>query len=808
MANQILSTLVVRMTLNAASYTTGMMNALGLAQSWQAQTMAAGAALTRFVTLPLVTMGIVGAKEFGKFNKAMAQSLSIMEGVSPKLQKEMEDQAKSMSASSVSGPDELAKSYYYLAQTGLNAEASMKSLGVVNRFAVAGMMDQQVATDKLSDAQTALGLTVRENAEANSRNMLYLSDRIVKASTISNASIEQLSDSLTTKSAAAMRLFGRSTEEGLAVLAAFSDQGQKGQNAGNLYDRALRLLTKAALDNAGAHKALGFSVYDANGNMRNMADIVDNLDNIMMGMSSEQRAATLTMLGFEARSQQAITPLLGMGDAIRQYEAALRQADGYTATVSEKTQNNFIDQLTILWNRIKVVSIEIGERLAPMISWIGERIAGAYETWSLLPEWLKTTTIYIGAFVAAVGPMLVAIAGIATAFTVVAGLLAGTGALQVGMYLLLTVIVRMTAAATPYVLVLILIADAYRFINEKVVGATKALEDYEKTQERVRAAETSRFQKQAAELAAIADARQRQLAVDKAIAEKQKELETAGMRSVSADAKYQSALQETESGSLSSARAATARALFGADENTPLKMDAEEAKQTYERVHGELLQLEEMKKNADSAVASGGFGNAFLDSIKNARGSDMIEMLDSFQENLKKTHPMFGEIASKIAGIGKDIKSGMKWSNGLIKDASRHMARLKKEHEERIKAEQEEMRREIERKNEELRRQREEWNRAYEDAQKGDSKGARENRGSILDTFSQLQYMIPGVTGYSQIASEEEQAKPGWIWGQLHSFLASRSEKEDTAMEEQTAAILKLGDSFENISFEGIELNI
>jgi len=91
------------------------------------------------------------------------------------------------------------------------------------------MFDMARATDLLTDAQSALGLTIRDDAIANMEEMVRVSDVLVRANTLANASVEQFSVALTTKSGAALRALNKDMEEGVAVLAAFADQGIKGE---------------------------------------------------------------------------------------------------------------------------------------------------------------------------------------------------------------------------------------------------------------------------------------------------------------------------------------------------------------------------------------------------------------------------------------------------------------------------------------------------------------------------------------------------------------------------------------------------
>ena len=139
------------------------------------------------------------------------------------------------------------------------------------------MFDLQVATDYLTDAQSALGLTIRDDAIANMANMTRVSDVLVDAANLSNASVEQFSASLTNKAGPAMRQVGMDIESGVAVLAAFADQGIKGEEAGTQFAIVLRDLQTRAIENKAAFEAAGVSVYDANGEFRNMSEIIEDL---------------------------------------------------------------------------------------------------------------------------------------------------------------------------------------------------------------------------------------------------------------------------------------------------------------------------------------------------------------------------------------------------------------------------------------------------------------------------------------------------------------------------------------------------
>jgi len=131
-------------------------------------------------------------------------------------------------------------------------------------------------------------------------------------------------------------LVNKDVEEGVAVLAAFADQGVKGAAAGDQLNIVMRDLQKAAIKNEEAFADANITVFDSSGNMRNLADIIGDLEDRFDGMSDEQKRAEMMMLGFQDRSVGAMMTLMGTSDAIRDYQSALEGAGGTTDDIAQK----------------------------------------------------------------------------------------------------------------------------------------------------------------------------------------------------------------------------------------------------------------------------------------------------------------------------------------------------------------------------------------------------------------------------------------------------------------------------------------
>ena len=314
-----------------------------------------------------LALGGVAVKQFMDFDSAMTKSLAIMGDVSDVMKKQMSDAARQMAKETTFSATEAAESYFFLASAGLNAEQSVAALPRVAKFAQAGMFSMALATDLLTDAQSALGLTIRTDTIKNMQNMARVSDVLVKANTLANATVEQFSKSLTNKAGAALRSANKDIEEGVAVLSAFADQGIKGEEAGTQFAIVMRDLQTRALKNADAFKAANVQVYDQQGNMNNLGKIIQQLEKRLGGMSTAQKRAELATLGFTDKSVAAITALLGTSDAIMNYEKELRNASGTTEEIAAKQLTSLSAQLNLAKSSFQDLAISLGERLAPVV---------------------------------------------------------------------------------------------------------------------------------------------------------------------------------------------------------------------------------------------------------------------------------------------------------------------------------------------------------------------------------------------------------------------------------------------------------
>ena len=322
-----------------------------------------------------VVAGAGGAiHAFANFDQKMTESTAIMGDLTDAQMNDLSKAARDIGKSTKFGANDAAEALYFLASAGLDTEQVIGALPTVAAFAGAGNFDLARATDILTDAQSALGLSTDDTAQ-NMLNMGRVSDVLVSAATLANTSVEQLGEALTEKAGTAIKASGMEFEGAAAALAVFADSGVKGSAAGTKLTAVISGLQQGALKNADAFEDFGIGIYDSNGAMLSLEEIVNDMEIAFADMTIEQRNAALSQLGFNRQALDGINLLYGNSDALNEYRHEMLAAGGITDDVAKKQMDTFNARLQLLKGRFMDVAIEIGSRLMPHL----ERLFDIFE---------------------------------------------------------------------------------------------------------------------------------------------------------------------------------------------------------------------------------------------------------------------------------------------------------------------------------------------------------------------------------------------------------------------------------------------
>lgn len=394
--------------------------------------------------------------QFAHFETGITRMLARMADYQQRFRLLTTDAIMGTSGRSITPVTDVSAGFGTLSAVGMNVPMALQALPIAENFAVASGMAMATATRHLTSVLSALGLASRDTS-VYLENMTRLSDAFIRTSQLVDVSVEELSESFNARFAASLRQVNGSMEEGIGIIAAYAAANVRGGDAGNRASIVFQALEHAMIGHLHTWQALGITIQDSNGNMKPMADIIQMLEQRLAGLNPVVQRATLQAAGFESRVTQALYPLLGFSNLIRETENNLRSIGGTTESVAVMIRSSFGSQITILWNNLKNMAIDIGRVVAPAVGWLASGIRSVSQWFHLLNPEVQRFLV-IGTAIAASGGLLGFLGtGIGT---VLSPVLAVVGFLLTQLGVLVSSVTLVGLVLTPFVLTLGTIASA------------------------------------------------------------------------------------------------------------------------------------------------------------------------------------------------------------------------------------------------------------------------------------------------------------------------------------------------------------
>lgn len=316
----------------------------------------------------------------------------------------LQDQARELGSTTSFSATQAADAQGFLAMAGFDPEAIQAAMPSMLDLAKAQGADLGRTADISSNLLSGFGLDPKE--------MTRLSDVITATTTRANVDLEMLGESMKYVAPVA-REMGLSLEESAAMAGLLGNVGIQGSQAGTTL-RAMMLRLSAPVGKAaGAIEALGLNIKDAEGNMRNVPQILAEVAKATEDLGNAERMEYLKDIFGEE-------PAAGMAELINQQGAAgiegfvttLENAAGENARVAKVMADNIkgdLQGLNSAWEEIGITLTDTNE--GPL----RDLIQNITHITRAVGQWMKEN------------PELTA--QIATAAAGVAGLVAAGGAL-------------------------------------------------------------------------------------------------------------------------------------------------------------------------------------------------------------------------------------------------------------------------------------------------------------------------------------------------------------------------------------------
>lgn len=387
------------------------------------------------VTAAVTGLGTAAVTTAASFESSMSQvqatmgitkdAMSTVDGQSVNTMDTLTNLAKKMGSETAFSASECAQALNYLALAGYDTEQMCNTLPTVLNLAAAGDIDLASASDMVTDAMSALGMEVDEAST--------MVDQMAKTASSTNTSVAQLGEGILTIGATAKSIKGGTAELNTA-LGILANNGIKGAEGGTHLRNIILSLQNPTDKASDAMEALGLQVYDSEGNMRSMNDILGDLNSSMDGMTAEEKSNIISKI-FNKTDLSSVNALLAnTGDTWDDLQSSITDSGGAAQQMADTQLDNLQGQLTILKSALEGLAISFGELLMPAIKQIVGWVQGFVDKLNSMDEGTKKVIVTIALVAAALGPVLIVIGKVVSAvgsiMTIVPKLVSAFGMVQ------------------------------------------------------------------------------------------------------------------------------------------------------------------------------------------------------------------------------------------------------------------------------------------------------------------------------------------------------------------------------------------
>lgn len=304
--------------------------------------------------------GVSAIKTGMDFDAAMSQVAATMGKTTDEV-KDLRAFAQKMGESTKFSATEAAEALNYMALAGYDSNKSMKMLPNVLNLAAAGNIDLASASDMVTDAQSALGLNMKQTNK--------MVDQMAAASSKSNTSVSQLGDAMLTVGATARSIRG-GTREISTILGVLADNNMKGAEGGTHLRNMLVSLQTPTKSGTAALKKLNMTyndMYDSSGKLRSLPEIFVEMQGKMEGMTQRSKDAIVSGL-FNKYDLSAANALLGTSkDRFDELSESIKKSGGAAEKMAGTQLDNLSGDVTYLKSAFEGLQIAVSDKVSPAL---------------------------------------------------------------------------------------------------------------------------------------------------------------------------------------------------------------------------------------------------------------------------------------------------------------------------------------------------------------------------------------------------------------------------------------------------------
>lgn len=299
-------------------------------------------------------------RQIADFQGAM-NGLAAVSGATAEQMEQLEQQARSLGATSQFSAQQAAEGQRFLAQAGFEANEIMSATPGILKLATAGQLDLASAADIASNVLGGMRLEVDQLNRVN--------DVLAATAARSNTNIQQLGQALSFAAPFAAGA-GVSIEEAAAAIGVMSDAGIQASRAGTGLVGTIRQLSKVTGDGEDVLARYGLSIADVNIEGRGLEPVLETLREANLNT-----ADAIALFGSEAGAAAQVL--------VQDYQGGIKDATGEAERMANQLEQGLGPAFRSLGSAVSESVLQLGDSgLAGALEGLISTTTGVVSVWN------------------------------------------------------------------------------------------------------------------------------------------------------------------------------------------------------------------------------------------------------------------------------------------------------------------------------------------------------------------------------------------------------------------------------------------
>ena len=352
-----------------------------------------GKTLTAAVTVPIVGMGAVSYKTFESVDKQLKLVQATM-GESAYATADLSGALQSAAVNSIFSMEEGASALVNYARQGFNAAEAADMLAPALNLAAGTATDLDSVTSGLGNTMKAFGASSEEAAK--------YADMFTQAQAQANTDVQGLFDSMSVAGPVA-KTVGWEFADVATLIGVFGDQSIGATEGATALKTGLARLAAPAKQGAAAMEELGINIFEADGSMKSMPEVIGELQRGFDGLSEQESLAAASAIFGKNQMSNWLALINGPGISGLQ---EMRDNISGAAGNAQNAADAMVTPLEKLSSTFDVFKYSVGEAISGAVVPFIEKATELVDKFRQMSPEQQQQVVKWAAMAAAAGPVI------------------------------------------------------------------------------------------------------------------------------------------------------------------------------------------------------------------------------------------------------------------------------------------------------------------------------------------------------------------------------------------------------------------